>query len=79
MKATYKYDGRNKDFVATAQNSQDRNLLFYLFGNILRFNLTKYGSKKEMPFDTFNIKEELEKRGYDLKTLKFSIEKKDEK
>jgi len=76
MKATYRYDGRNKDFVARAQNAQDVSLLFYLFGNILRFDLTKYSKGKEMPFDTFNIKEELEARGYDLKTLKFTIDKK---
>lgn len=74
MKATYKYDNRNKDFVASAQNAQDRYLLFYLFGNILTFDLAKYG--REIPYDTFNIKDELEKRGYDLKTIKFSIEKK---
>lgn len=74
-KLSYIYDKRQKDFVSRGPRTTDVNLLFYLFGDILRFDLYKYG--KEVPYEVFNALNELENRGYDLTTIKFSIELKE--
>jgi hypothetical protein len=41
--------------------------------DILRFELTKWQDGK-IPYEPYNFKNDLEKRGYDLSTFKFSIE-----
>lgn len=74
-KLTFLYDKRQKDFVCNYPRPADGSLIFYLFGDILRFDIHKYG--KQVPYEVFNVKEELEKRGYDLSTLRFSIELKE--
>jgi hypothetical protein len=55
-------------------SSADRSLLYYMFcSDRQRWDYEKNG----MAFDPSFVKE-LENRGYDIKTLKFSIQKKDE-
>jgi hypothetical protein len=72
------YDKRQKDFVAYYPRKCDGGLvLSHILGDILRFDLTKWGEGK-IPYTTENFKKELEQRGYDLTTLKFSIELKKE-
>ena len=64
---------KQKDFVVKYNRKCDGNLVLnHILGDILRFDLMKYG--KEIPYTSFNFKDELEKRGYDLTTLKFSID-----
>ena len=77
-KLTLAYNKRQKDFVVYYPRSPDGHLvLYHLLNDILQFDLTKWG-KGKIPYETFNFKKELEKRGYDLSTLKFSIELKDD-
>lgn len=68
------YDKRIKDLVIKYPRIEDGNLIL----NHLCCNVLKYRLLKNPPFDTFNLIEELEKRGYDIDTLRFSIEKKKE-
>jgi hypothetical protein len=71
------WDGRTKDFVATAPNGQDRHLVFYhMLTDNLKFSLEKDLKRVSPAYDVYNFMKDLEDRGYDLKTLKFSIEKK---
>ena len=77
-KITFKYgklDG-DWDFIAAngpGTSSADRNLLFYVFTCCrYRQDWHKGGEWVQEP----SIIEELEKRGYDTKTIKFSVEKK---
>lgn len=69
------YDKRQNDFVARFPNHQDGGLaLYHLVGDILKFDLEKWHAKDGVPYRLENFKEELERRGYDLSTLRFSIE-----
>ena len=72
------WDKRQKDFVFKYPRRCDGALIVnYILSNILEHDMN---SKKEYPFNfkTFCLKDELELRGYDLTTLKFSIELKKE-
>ncbi len=76
-KLTFKYgklDGEWDHIAAGGPGTHraDRNLLFYIF-NCKRYELD-WNTWKYEPRPTFL--EELESRGYDTKTIKFSIEKK---
>ncbi|MFE3849497.1 hypothetical protein ACFX5D_16190 [Flavobacterium sp. LB3P45] len=66
------YDKRQKDFVVKYPLRCDGALIL----NHLVSDVLKHKVIKEYPnqFDVFNLKDELELRGYDLSTLKFSIE-----
>ena len=71
------YDKRQKDFVVGYPRKCDGNLILNtILGDVLHYN---YFKTEEEPRDyrIFNLKEELDKRGYDLTTLKFSIELKE--
>jgi len=68
------YDKRQKDFVVKYPRNCDGSLAFYyLIGDILRFDIMKYNTN-EIPYEIINFKKDLEERGYDLTTFKFSIE-----
>lgn len=68
------YDKRQKDFVVKYPRKCDGSLaLSHLLCVQMRFDLLKLGRSK-LPYETYNFKEDLEKRGYDLSTLRFSIE-----
>lgn len=68
------FDKRQKDFVVKYPRKCDGSLaLFHLLNDQMRFELTKWHTS-QIPYETYNFKEDLEKRGYDLSTLKFSIE-----
>lgn len=72
------YNKRQKDFIVYYPRKCDGNLILnHILGDILRFDLIKW-SKGKIPYTSENFKEELERRGYDLTTLKFSIELKKE-
>lgn len=69
------YDKRQKDFIVKYPRRCDGNLLMcHILNNKLEWRIPT--KKKPYPhnWDTTNFIEELEKRGYDPKTLKFSIE-----
>ena len=69
------YDKRQKDFVVKYPRNCDGNLLMsHILNNILKWRIPT--EKKPYPhnWDATTFIEELEKRGYDPKTLKFSIE-----
>ena len=69
------YDKRQKDFIVKYPRRCDGNLaLTHLVGNILKYKIPIAGVEYPYNFDKTNFIEELEKRGYDPKTLKFSIE-----
>lgn len=70
------YDKRQKDFVVKFPRRCDGSLaLSHLVGTILQYEIPIDGRPKyPHNFSEFNFKDELEKRGYDTETLKFSIE-----
>lgn len=75
------YDKRQKDFVVKYPRRSDGALVIHtLINDNLRWCLPDDADHKSYPYNWIkeNFKEELEKRGYDLTTLKFSIELKDE-
>lgn len=70
-KLSFSYSKQQKDFLCRYPRKCDWNLMFYLFWDILQYDF----EKKTYPnYTIFNVKKELEKRWYDLSTLKFSIE-----
>ena len=69
------FDKRQKDFIVKYPRRCDGNLLMsHILNDILKWRIPT--EKKPYPYnwDTTNFIDELEKRGYDPKTLKFSIE-----
>ncbi len=70
-KLTYSYSKREEDFLCHYPRKCDWALMFHLFWDILEWDFTKHTYP---PYERFNVIKELEKRWYDLKTLKFSIE-----
>ncbi len=69
------YDKRMGDFVVRSPRKADGGLVLdHLLGDILRYSLTKWMETPTFPYETENFKQELERRGYDLSTLRFSIE-----
>lgn len=76
-KLTLSYNKAQKDFVVAYPRSCDGALILNkLLGDVLEWGgITEEGRKKGfLNYDKFNLKEELDKRGYDITTLKFSIE-----
>ena len=75
-KLSLAYDKREKDFVVHYPRKVDGNLtLSQLVGRNLLFDCH---GERPYNFTEFNFVKELEKRGYDPKTIKFSIELKEE-
>ena len=72
------YDNRQKDFVVKFPRKCDGGLLMsYILSEIPRYSIDKE-LKREFPYrEWYSFKEDLEKRGYDLETLKFSVELKE--
>lgn len=73
------YDKRQKDFVVKYPRKCDGNLAInHLVMDVLKWE-PPYDSEKEYPFNfkAFKFIEELERRGYDIETLKFSIKLKE--
>lgn len=71
------YDKRQNDFVVKYPRRCDGTLaIHHLVSNILEWRLPTKESGKTYPhnWEETNFIKELEKRGYDTKTLKFSIE-----
>ena len=67
------YNKRQKDFIISYPRKCDAHLIHhFILSDVLKWTGTIEG--KDRPYDVFNLKEELEKRGYDITTLKFSIE-----
>jgi hypothetical protein len=77
-KLTLIYDKRQKDFVVKYPNKPDGNLvLHHLLGDNLHYIFPMEGRPKApFNYETINFIKELEKRGYDPKTINFSISKK---
>ena len=70
------WDKRQKDFVVKYPRQCDGNLVMgHIIGDVLKWDLGKVDNNPHN-YSIFNLKNELEKRGYDTSTLKFSIEKK---
>jgi hypothetical protein len=65
-----KFDG-TPDFVVSASRKCDGNLLHYAIAT----TKMKYDKVKETFVEEKSLLQELEERGYDLSTLKFSIKK----
>lgn len=74
------YNKSMRDFVISYPNKLDGNLIFHHILSDILLHSNSCNNEKKYPFnfDVFNFKDELEKRGYDLTTLKFSIELKDQ-
>ncbi len=78
-KLTLIYDKRQKDFVVKYPLRCDGALIMNtIVGDTLKYEIPGLDKKHYYPynFSTFNLIKELEERGYDITTLKFSIEKK---
>ena len=68
------FDKRQKDFVVKYPRRCDGALIInHICGDVLKHVMP---SKKMPPFnfESFNLAEELDRRGYDTTTLRFSIE-----
>jgi hypothetical protein len=69
------YDKRQKDFVVKYPRRCDGALLLNkIVGDMLLWDFNKTITKEHPNYRVENLKDELESRGYDLTTLKFSIE-----
>lgn len=69
------YDKRQMDFVVKYPRRCDGALaLYHLVGDILKYKFPNKETNYPYNWEKENFKEELEKRGYDITTLKFSIE-----
>ena len=68
QKLKMKWDKKAKDFIVIHPNKRDGNFLFWMFTR-------KRVSSTNKIVDSFL--DELDKRGYDLSTLKFEIKLKD--
>jgi len=69
------YHKGRKDFIIKYPRNCDGSLVCnHLIHDILRYVIPTNRVQYPYNFEIFNFKEELEKRGYDLNTLKFSIE-----
>jgi hypothetical protein len=74
-KLTLSYNKRQKDFIIAYPRRCDGALILNtIIGDILKWGGIVSNHKEPYNFEVFNLKEELERRGYDLTTLKFSIE-----
>lgn len=74
------WDKRQNDFIVKCPRRCDGALaIYHLVGDILRWDMEKASKREFYCFERINFQEELEKRGYDLTTLKFSIKLKDNK
>ncbi len=74
------WDKRQKDFVVKYPRRCDGALIMsVIVSDNLKWCLPDNADNKSYPYNWIkeNLREELEKRGYDLTTLKFSIELKD--
>lgn len=72
------WDKRQKDFVFKYPRRCDGALIVnHIAGDVLKYVMP---SEKPAPYNfrKFNLVEELESRGYDITTLKFSVELKPE-
>lgn len=70
------WDKRVKDFVVKYPKSCDGSLIFYHF--LSKIPIFSSSKKQYPPCDWYKFTDDLEKRGYDLTTIKFSIELKNE-
>lgn len=74
-----KWSKREKDLMIHYPRKCDGALLNNILGDRMMFDFdkwseTKYNSQPPMPYKMDNFLKELETRGYDITTLKFSIE-----
>lgn len=69
------YDKRERDFVVKYPRKCDGALaISHLVGDVLRYKFPDEETKYPYNFIKENFIKELENRGYDITTLKFSIE-----
>lgn len=69
------YDKKQKDFVIKFPRKCDLHLIMnHILKDVFLWDPKKMLNWEKYQYNEFNLTEELEKRGYDLKTLKFSIE-----
>lgn len=74
------YDKRQKDFVFKYPRRSDGALAInHICHDRLLFRLEDAEHKRPLNYETFNFVKELEDRGYDITTLRSSIELKKEK
>ena len=72
------WDKRQKDFVVKYPRRCDGALILHnIINNKLIWDMDKASRREFHCFRSESLKDELEKRGYDLATLKFSIELKE--
>lgn len=70
------YNKKQREFIANSDCKSDSMLiLMHLLNDVLVYRIPS--SDKPLPYnyDVFNLRQELAIRGYDLTTLKVSIEK----
>jgi len=73
-KIVAKYSKREKDFIVSYPNKPDGILVLnHLFQDRLEYRFLR---ENGLNYEVVNFIKELDRRGYDPKTIKFSIEKK---
>lgn len=72
----YRWSKKHNDFLCQYPTKSDGALLFRFFGENYMYSFAKELTGKFPYHEIEDIKKELESRGYDLTTLKFSIKKK---
>lgn len=80
-KLTLSYNKGKKDFIVAYPRKCDGNLILNkILGDVLEWGgISEEGRQRGyLNYERCNLKEELDKRGYDITTLKFSIELKKE-
>lgn len=64
---------KENDLLITYPKKCDGALMNYVLGDILRWGGIDGKDKGWLNYTVFNLTEEFNKRGYDIKTLKFEI------
>lgn len=68
-----RWSKKENDLLITYPRRCDGALIYYLFGDILRWSGIEGKDKGWLNYETFNFLKELKERGYDLTTLKFEV------
>ena len=78
-KLIVRWDEKEQDFIVFYPRPSDGGLAInHLVGDILKYRIPIDDYEYPINYDKTNFKDELEKRGYDVKTLRFEISLKEQ-
>lgn len=73
-----KWSKRENDLLISYPRRCDGALMNYILGDILTWGGINGVDKGWLNYETFNLRKELEQRGYDITTLKIEVKLKNE-